>query len=314
MQHQNLMLPGDEHKFYASHSAMTDPGAFQKLLDHAPDDERELARWVRNVQFHEMYAEQAALALPNDAAGDAATSDPAVRYLEPMLGRIIARDDRSLDFERPKDKCFIGICRDYAVMLCALFRHQGRPARVRCGFAFYYEPEAGFGADHWVTEVWDTGEARWRLIDAEVDSDLPQHETVVIDPFDVPRDQFQVAGMAWKLCQGGKADPGQYGVMGMGNKNQWFMAANVLRDLAALNKHEMTAFDYWGFGTEMCLSGQVTEKQRVTIDELAGLIADRDVDFERARQVYGERPDVRVSDPVKSWPKGIETDFTLGLV
>ncbi len=63
-------------------------------------------------------------------------------------------------------------------MLCGLFRHQGRPARVRCGFAFYYEPGSNFGADHWVTEVWDFAESRWRLVDAEVDHDLPQHNVI----------------------------------------------------------------------------------------------------------------------------------------
>ena len=166
------MVSANERNFYSTHSVFTDPGEFRTLLDYAPDDERELARWVRNVQFHELYAGQAGLILPDEAESEPATSDPAVRYLEPMLERILARDGHSLDFERPKDKCFIGICRDYAVMLCALFRHQGRSARVRCGFAFYFEPGANFGADHWVTEVWDSIGGRWRLVDAEVDHDL----------------------------------------------------------------------------------------------------------------------------------------------
>ncbi len=307
------MISANEHEFYAAHSAMTDPGRFRTLLDDAPDDERELTRWVRNVQFHEMYAKQADLTPPDDAAGAPATSDPAVRYLEPMLARIVARDGRSLDFERPKDRCFIGTCRDYAVMLCALLRHQGRPSRVRCGFAFYYEPGSKFGADHWVTEVWDPRQVRWRLVDAEVDSNLPQHAMVTIDPLDVPRDQFQVAGTAWRLCRVGKADPGSYGVMGLGGKGEWFMAGNVLRDMAALNKHEVTVFDWWGMASQMCLSGQVTPEQRLVIDELALLIADRGFDFDGLRQAYNDRPEVRLCDPVKGWPKGVETDFMLGL-
>ncbi len=307
------MMSENELEFYSTHSEMTEPGKFRALLDHAPDDEQELSRWVRNVQFHEIYAGQAGLILPDDAEGEPATSDPAVRYLEPMLGRIMARDGRSLDFERSKDKCFIGICRDYAVMLCGLFRHQGRPARVRCGFAFYYEPGSNFGADHWVTEVWDFAESRWRLVDAEVDHDLPQHKVITIDPFDVPRDQFQVAGTAWQLCRNGEADPSNYGIVGLGPKEDWFVAGNVLRDTAALNKHEVTAFDWWGIGTDMCLSGQVTDEQRLVVDELSMLSADSSFDFEGVRQIYDERSDVHLSDPIKSWPKGVETDFALGL-
>ncbi len=307
------MVSGNEQKFYATQSKFTDPGAFRSLLDNAPEDERELARWVRNVVFHEVYARQAGLILPDDAAREPATSDPAVRYLEPMLGRILARDGRSLDFARPKDKCFIGICRDYAVMLCAMLRHQGRPARVRCGFAFYFEPGANFGADHWVTEVWDRIARRWRLVDAEVDPDLRQHKAIAIDPFDLPRDQFQVAGTAWQLCRAGKADPTNYGVLEIGAKGRWFVAGNVLRDIAALNKHEVTAFDWWGMGTDICLSGQVTNEQCLVIDELARFSADGSFDFDHVREVYNDRSDVHVSNPVKGWPKGVETDFALGL-
>ncbi len=307
------MVSGNQQNFYATQSVFTDPGAFRTLLDHAPADERHLARWVRNVVFHEVYARQAGLILPDDAAREPATSDPAVRYLEPMLGRILARDRRSLDFERPKDKCFIGNCRDYAVMLCAMLRHQGRPARVRCGFAFYFEPGANFGADHWVTEVWDSIDRRWRLVDAEVDPDLRQHKAIAIDPFDLPRDQFQVAGTVWQLCRAGNADATNYGVLEIGAKGRWFVAGNVLRDIAALNKHEVTAFDWWGMGTDICLSGQVTNEQCLVIDELARFSADGSFDFDHVREVYNDRSDVHVSDPVKGWPKGVETDFALGL-
>ena len=76
------MIYANELHFYSTHSVMTDPGKFGTLLDHAPDDERELARWVRNVQFHEFYAGQAGLVLPDDAEGEPATSDPTVRHLE----------------------------------------------------------------------------------------------------------------------------------------------------------------------------------------------------------------------------------------
>lgn len=302
------MVTAEELRFYSTQSAITDPGRFASLFDQAPDDLGEMARWVRNVHFHEAYAEQAGLDLPDDAA-----SDPAVRFLEPSLARIMARDDRPLDVARSKQHCFIGTCRDYAVMLCSLIRHQGRPARVRCGFAFYYEPGANFGADHWVTEIWDGGEGRWRLADAEVDPELAQHQAITIDPFDLPRDRFLVAGTAWALCRNGKADPETYGVMGQEIRGQWFMAANVVRDLAALNKREVTVFDYWGMTTEICNTGNLTGEQGPLVDVLAALGADGSFDFDDLRRAYDQEPGVRVSDPVTGWPKGVGTAFTLGL-
>ena len=231
-----------------------------------------------------------------------------------MLGRINSRDDRRLGEERPKDRCFIGTCRDYAVLLCALLRHRGRPARVRCGFTFYFEPDANFGDDHWVTEVWDADEARWRLVDAEIDAALPQHVRVSIDPCDVPRGGFQVAGSAWRLCRRGGAGADRYGVASIGVHGEWVMAANVIRDLAALNKREMLPFDYWGMALDICLSMALDEHQRALIDRLAAVTADDGFDFPALRDIYESSEGLRVADPVKGWPKGVETDFTVGLV
>ena len=303
----------DELGFYSTHGAITQPGAYASLFDGAPDDAAELARWARNVNFHEAYADDAGLTLPPDAADDPATSDAAARFVEAMLGRIVSRDGRRLGEERPKDKCFIGTCRDYAVLLCALLRHRGRPARVRCGFTFYFEPDADFGDDHWVTEVWVADEARWRLVDAEVDASLAQHARVSIDPFDVPRDRFLVAGAAWRLCRQGGADADRYGVASIGTHGEWFMAANVIRDLAALNKHEMLPFDYWGMSTEICLAMELNHGQRALIDGVAAVTADDGFDFPALRHIYESSAGLRVSDPVKGWPKGVETDFTVGL-
>ncbi|MEE8297662.1 MAG: transglutaminase-like domain-containing protein [Hyphomicrobium sp.] len=302
-----------ELAYYASHSALTDPGTHADLFRDAPYDEAALARWVRNVHFHETYAMEAGLDLPPKANGDPAISDPAVRFMEAMLGRILARDPRPLAMARPKERCFIGTCRDYALMLCALLRHQGRAARLRCGFAFYYEPDSSFAVDHWVTEVWDRDHQRWRLVDAEVDPDLPQHRVITVDPFDVPRDQFQTAATAWRLHRGRTGKAGRYGISGLGERGEWFMAANVLRDLAALNKREITVFDYWGIGTEMCLHGAVSDEHRRVIDGLAAVTADDAWNFAALRRAYEEIPAVRVSDPIKSWPKGVETDFNLNL-
>lgn len=303
----------DELAFYSTHGAITDPGAYAFMFDGAPDDAVELARWVRNVQFHEAYARDAGLTLPSDAADDPATSDAAVRYVAAMLGRIVCRDDRRLGEERPKHRCFIGTCRDYAVLLCALLRHRGRPARVRCGFTFYFEPDEDFGDDHWVTEVWVADEARWRLVDAEVDASLTQHAKVSIDPCDVPRDRFQVAGAAWRLCRKGGVGADRYGVASIGVHGEWFMAANVVRDLAALNKREMAPFDYWGMSLDICLAMDLNDGQRALIDRLAAVTADDGFDFSALRDIYESSAGVRVSDPVKGWPKGVKTDFTVGL-
>ena len=67
---------------------------------------------------------------------------------------------------------------------------------------------------------------------------------IPFDPLDVPRDRFVVAGNAWRLCRRGKADPQAFGILDM--HGLWFIAGNVIRDIAALNNHEMLPWDVWG--------------------------------------------------------------------
>ena len=64
------------------------------------------------------------------------------------------------------------------------------------------------------------------------------------DTADVPRDRFLVAGEAWALCRAGKADADAFGILDM--RGLWFIAGNLVRDIAALNNREMLPWDVWG--------------------------------------------------------------------
>ncbi len=302
-----------EQEFYSTHSVMTNPGIHTDLFSSAPSELDKLAQWVRNVHFHEIYAKEANLDLPAEAESDPKTSDAAIRFVSKMLDRIIERDSRPLSEERSKDKCFIGTCRDYAVFLCALLRTQGRAARVRCGFALYFEQENGVGIDHWVTEFWDAEENRWRLIDAELDFNLPRHKNIAFNPLDVPRSSFQVAGKAWRLHREGKINAENYGLPMIGIAGEHFIASNVIRDLAALNKLEMLPFDYWGISTKIDQSQSVTDEQHSIIDEVAALTTDGKFNFIGMRKIYKSNDALRVRDPVLSWPKGVEVNYHLEL-
>jgi len=82
------------------------------------------------------------------------------------------------------------------------------------------------------------------VVDAQLDQRQRELFGITFDPLDVPRDQFVVAGDAWRLCRSGKADPGAFGILDM--HGLWFIAGNVIRDVAALNNHEMLPWDVWG--------------------------------------------------------------------
>ena len=64
------------------------------------------------------------------------------------------------------------------------------------------------------------------------------------DPLDVPHDRFLIAGDAWVRCRSGAADPAAFGIRDL--HGLWFVAGDLLRDLAALGKTEMLPWDVWG--------------------------------------------------------------------
>ena len=296
--------------FYRGHSPLTAPGPWSSSLFQVEREIEAIAASSRNACFHEVYAVETGIAASNIPPAE---SDAAQRFVARMLERIYARDSRSLCYPREKHLCFHGTCRDYAILACSIARSLGIPARLRCGFAFYFNPLRGFGDDHWVVEIWSESEGRWKLVDPEVDKTLPQHEPVKIDPLDVPRSEFQVAGTAWRRMREGRSDAMKYGVDSIGINGEWFMAANVIRDLASLNRREMLPFDYWGLAAEIASQQSVTESQRRCIDEVAAVISDESFDFFKLRAIYQQSPSLQVQDPITSWPKGERTTFVLGL-
>ena len=66
------------------------------------------------------------------------------------------------------------------------------------------------------------------------------------DLTDVPRDQFLVAGEAWRRFRSGEADPAKFGLSLMNEAGDWWIAANLMRDGAALLNLEVLPWDCWG--------------------------------------------------------------------
>jgi hypothetical protein len=112
--------------------------------------------------------------------------------------------------------------------------------RARCGFGAYFE--RGKFVDHWVAEYWDG--RRWVMADPQMDDTQRALFHIDFDPMDVPRDRFVIAGDAWAMCRAGKADRQAFGIMDM--NGWWFIAGNVVRDIAALNNVVMLPWDVWG--------------------------------------------------------------------
>ena len=128
--------------------------------------------------------------------------------------------------------------------MVAMLRAQGTPARARCGFGGYFND--GLFEDHWVCEYWHAGQQRWLLVDAQIDGKQRGWFPIDFDVTDVPRDRFLVAGEAWTSYRSGQADPGKFGLSVMNESGDWWIAANLMRDAAALAQHRAAALGLLG--------------------------------------------------------------------
>jgi len=163
------------------------------------------------------------------------------------------------------------------------------PARARVGFANYFTPN--FTEDHWVCE-YHAGD-RWRLLDPELSERVREYFRITFVPADVPRDRFLTAGDAWLRARRGALDPDTCGVSSAGVAGAWFIGGSVVRDLAALNKREMLAWDYWGLARAFRPGTVIPETVATRLDAVAVLIADPAVSFRTIREMY-ESDDLRV--------------------
>lgn len=266
-------------------TALTSRGA---QLSALPKDVATLVKIVQGVLLH---AEMAPF-LYEVKFSEEQRRDMHVRPLSEMLMRIGAIDAHPLTSARAPGRRMPCVCRHFSLMLCGILREQGIPARARCGFGAYFNQ--GKFEDHWVCEYWNAPQSRWVLVDAQMDAAQQKAFRLDFDPLDVPRDRFIIAGDAWQMCRSGRADPNRFGLSMVPHLHGlWFVAGNVIRDLAALNRMEMLPWDVWGM---MSLEDAgLSEEKRALLDRIAALTLAGDARFAEVREIY--ESDVRLRVP-----------------
>lgn len=281
--------------YYARQSPITDPGRMSGWLADVPNDLSDMRRIARGLVIH--YRAERPL---EQGIAPQRLAEVDTRYADEMLARLAELDNRTLTATRQPTERLVGCCRDFTVLFLTMARAAGIPARSRVGFATYFVP--GYSVDHVVAEVWDTAGQRWRLVDAELGDDhVGPDESARIDPLDVDRDKFLVAGAAWRLCRARKADAESFLVdphLDIVQMRSWpYLRHNLVHDLAALNKVEMLLWDSWGMIEPESLGlGDIG-----LLDRLAKLTSFIDPDPSELRAFYTAEPELQVPVRVTSY-------------
>jgi len=280
------MTPQQILDFYTQPSLLTSAGRHASLFDELPNEVSELVRILQGLGIYDVVAANFyGFTIP-----DVRLSEIHLRSMEQMLARLFALDDQPLSIARSVDKRLACRCHNFTRFLVAMLRAKGVPARARCGFGAYFNPP--YFEDHWVCEYWNAVAARWVLVDPQLDAVWQEKLKPDFDILDVPRDRFVIAGDAWAQCRAGKTDAAKFGIAFANLRGLWFVAGNLVRDVAALNKMEMLPWDVWGVmpGPDEPLQNDQLE----FFDQLAAITRAPDSSFADLRALYTDDDRLRV--------------------
>lgn len=230
--------------------------------------------------------------ITEDKKGDLDT-----RYVEAILTKMLQGDSNPLTQKREPSKRFVGSCRDYAIMLCSMLRHQKIPARLRVGFDRYFNLNPDFYDDHWICEYWDKEKGGWIMVDANLDETVVKRQNITVDPLNISSDEFITAGKAWGLVRNNEADPDKFGVSVIDAHGLWFIRCSVVRELAALNKQEVLPWDEWGIADKD--KEDFPEKDLILLDKAAQIIKDAD-SLENLKALFNDS-NFSIPEQIKSY-------------
>jgi hypothetical protein len=261
---------------YTAQDVLTDPGPHARRLDELPATLPELHAAINGLLLHvwkaRAYHPHLFTPPPREVF---------VRHTTRLLDHILKLDPAPLNVARPVERRAVVDCRHFAVLLCAVLRRRGIPARPRCGFASYLSD--GVLTDHWICEFWDHEQGRWVMEDA----DKERH--------DVPVAEFLTGSRAWQLCRQTPSLAEQLGYSAK-QRGAWVARANLIRDVASLNGFPSVSGDIWGLG--QIAEADVTPADLETLDSLAGLVACASdaPGLDALRTMYEATPGLRAPD------------------
>lgn len=287
-------LTQKQRDHYLEFSIFTNPGLYKDLLSTLPDDVRELGLLVRQNFVHRTTLAWGNTKSNADLRFGDMTKMPWWRQPEDdnltttiaMLAELYRRDERGLVPDRRVEDKLVLTCRYDSLLMASILKSKGIPARVRSGFAPYFEPKQS--DDHWINQYWSDTEGRWITID--VDGSISYIGD--LDPYDMSEGQFDWSAKAWLDVRGGKTDPNYYwnaadfrGLMPI--------AWELFYDFHCLMNNEIV---YYHHPKMVCYDNfpKLTEDELRNIDNLANLMLRPDDNFDELLNIWENNNDFRL--------------------
>ncbi|QOR34817.1 excinuclease ABC subunit UvrA [Clostridium sp. 'deep sea'] len=278
-----MKINRNDLNYYVQQSVITDPKQYEKELDALPENPEQLLNIVQGLVIHGALGK-----LYGFKFSKKQSDEELLRTVPQMLEVIFRLDHRSLKEAREPKQRLVGMCRDYALLLISFMRHKKIPARLRVGFANYFDSEVMY-EDHWVVEYYDIKQNRWIRVDAQIDEVQRKYYNITFNTSDMGANRnFLLGGEAWIKSRLGKHHPEDFGY----NKNWkgWFsVKGNLLHDLNCLQGFELLPWDLW---TELSTKkfSQLSQSEKQFLDEMADLTSNCNASTDDFKNLFARLP------------------------
>ncbi len=282
---------------YRKTGTFTYAGAYGEYFRSLPDDLPALGRLVCGQVVHRV-----TLAQGNTRANAGLLYGDMERYpwhrmrceddlfltAPAMAAELFRLDGRGFVPDRQVEHKLVVTCRYVSVLMGAILKAKGLPARSRAGFAPYFQE--GVSMDHWINQVYSEKEGRWVTFDAD---GFYEEGGMPLSQYDMPEGSFDWAAGAYLAVRRGESDGRRFLYAdGLGTCGIPALARYLLYDFHALMNHEITYTFLPAY-----LDGRldkITEEELRELDALAELLVDPDGNFQALCGIWEKERKFRI--------------------
>lgn len=221
-----------------------------------------------------------------------------------LAAELFRLDERGFVKDREAEHKIVVTCRYVSVLMSAILKAKGIPARCRTGFAPYFKE--GVSMDHWINQYYNEKEARWITFDAD---GFYEESGMPLSQYDIPADSFDWAAKAYLAVRNGETDGKQYLYAdGLGTCSLPALVRYLIYDFHALMNQELTYTFLPSF-----LGGRLdklTEEELQELDALAAWLLEPDRYFHELCAFWERERKYRIlnSPLVGDYDHGAETE------
>jgi len=279
--------------FYLQFGVFTNPGAYSGFLKSLPDEISELGNLVCHQVIHRTTLKNGNTGTNSDQKYGDMTKFPWYRLrcdddvlltTTAMVAELLRLDERGFITDRAVENKIVVTCCYVSVLMTAILRVKGIPARSRSGFSPYCSPEKSY--DHWINQYWSEVENRWIAFDADGFFDFE------FSQFDIPDNKFDWAAKTWIDIREGKTDGKRY-IYADGNGTNGLKAVlrAIFYDFHALMNNEIS---YKFQPRSYSEFDRLEEIDLIEIDELAFLMKNPDKNIDKLIEIWERNRKFRV--------------------